>query len=53
MIVRTLKEEEKKRFRECLQWLHAQENIDEPDVYRARLKEAKEKWPDVADAIGW
>lgn len=51
--VHELTEHEQARFRECLQWLHAQERIDEPDIYRARLNEAKARWPDVADKIGF
>jgi len=51
--VRALTPEDVERFRECLRWLHAQPSIDNPDVYRARLDEARQRWPDVATLIGF
>lgn len=53
MIVRNLTPEQKQRFRECLRWLNAQERIDDPAVYTEKLREAKERWPDVAETIGF
>jgi len=52
MEVRNLSEDETKRMRECLTWLHAQPFKTNEEYHRA-LNEACEKWPDVAQLIGF
>lgn len=51
--VRGLTDEEKVRFRECLEWIQGQEGLEDSTVYQKRLQEARERWPDVARAIGF
>lgn len=52
MGVRSLTEDETKRMRECLTWLHAQPFKTDDEYHRA-LNQARETWPDIAHLIGF
>lgn len=54
MIVRSLTPDERERVRECLTWCQRERETDEPENYtEMRLDEARRRWPDVAELIGF
>lgn len=61
MKVSSLTASEQARVRECLQWLHEQGSLQGPELddakvaaaYERALEEARRRWPDVAELIGF
>lgn len=54
MIVRSLTPTERERVRACLTWCQREREPDEPEEYaEQRLEEARRRWPDVAELIGF
>ncbi len=52
--VRELSGEEQERMRECVTWCQRDREAGEPEHYaEARLAEARRRWPDVAQLIGF